>query len=145
MVEAVSKDPTLEAFFRQHFVKDVPNPQTILSRPNPPTYRSGTTNPSRQSLLNLVFEAMGSTSNPDDFVLCEGSINSYKKEIWSYRAPMAVAVYNLAVKEAMTGSVPSADFLTGIRNVRFAVIAVICNTLLTHSLDVRCLQLHELT
>lgn len=119
MVYATGKDKTLEAFFRNKFVKTVPGPLTVEKRPNPPTYKLGT-DPARDSLMRLVFEAMGSTINPTDFVLCESAINSYKMRVWSLKDPMGVGVYDSALNEAMAGIVPSSDFLSALRLVSSA-------------------------
>lgn len=116
MVYATKADKDLDDFFRNKFVKPVPGPLTIANRPNPPTYALGT-DPPRDSLMKLVFEAMGSTINPTDFVLCEAAINSYKMRVWSLKEPMDSKVYDAALADAMTGAVPSADFLSALRLV----------------------------
>lgn len=116
MLYATKADKTLDAFFRNKFVKPVPGPLTVAKRPNPPPYKLGT-DPPRDSLMRLVFEAMGSTINPTDFVLCEAAINSYKMRVWSLKEPMGGGVYDLALADAMSGAVPSADFLSALRLV----------------------------
>lgn len=141
MLYATKQDPKLDGFFRNTFVK--PSKADIATRPNPPSYKLGTT-PVRDSLMSLVFEAMGSTSNPTDFVLCELEVNSCKARIWTYKAPMETDKYDLALSDAMLGLVPSADFLSGLRLVRLTMRNAVPNDLLTDSLDVHGLQLHEL-
>lgn len=116
MVYATKSDKTLDAFFRNKFVKPVPGPLTVAKLPNPPPYKLGI-DPPRDSLMRLVFEAMGSTANPMDFVLCEAAINSYKMRVWSLKDPMSAAVYDSALTDAMTGAVQSADFLSALRLV----------------------------
>ncbi|KAJ4983404.1 Killer toxin subunits alpha/beta 4 [Stagonosporopsis vannaccii] len=101
-------------FFRNKFVKPVPGPLTIANRPNPPSYALGT-DPQRDSLMRLFFDAMGSIINPRDLVLCEAAINSYKMRVWSLKEPMSASVYDLALADAMAGAVPSADFLSALR------------------------------
>ena len=83
MQYAAQQDQTLSNFFRTHWqvsLNGVPN------RPHRPTYKLGTT-PPRNTLERLVFEAMGSTANPTDFVLCDDEINNYKKKAMGPRKP----------------------------------------------------------
>lgn len=124
MLYATKQDKTLDAFFRNKFVKPVPGPLTISNRPNPPSYKLGT-NPARDSLMRLVFEAMGSTINPTDFVLCEAAINSYKMRIWSLKEVMVIDNYETALEDAMVGAVPSSEFLSALRLVRLAFCTLV--------------------
>jgi hypothetical protein len=117
MVYTTQKNKTLDAFFRNKFVKRFSGPMTVANRPSPPNYKLGT-NPARDSLTLLVFEAMGSTNNPSDFVLCESAMNTYKMLIWSLKDPMGVKVSDQALADSMVGAVPSSDFLSALRLVR---------------------------
>lgn len=81
MVFATGKEKTLDTFFRNKYVKPASGTTTIANRPGKPGYRLGI-DPPRDSLMRLVFEAMGSTPNPVDFVLCEQQINSLKARVW---------------------------------------------------------------
>ncbi|KAJ4330036.1 hypothetical protein N0V87_010354 [Didymella glomerata] len=42
----------------------------------------------RRTINDLVFEALGSSFNRKDFVLCEKEINSYKEKLWSKSSPV---------------------------------------------------------
>lgn len=72
----------------------------------------------RKTLNNLVFEALGSDINREDFVLCESEINGYKARIWDTgSSPMANAKYKTAVKEAASGAIDSNVYLSALRSV----------------------------
>jgi hypothetical protein len=116
MVFATGKDKTLEAFFRNKYVKPTTGTTSIANRPGKPTYTLGT-NPPRDSLMRLVFEALGTTPNPNDLVLCEQQINSLKARVWSTSDIMATKAYDEIVDSAMEGGTPSSTFLTAIRLV----------------------------
>lgn len=113
MQYADQKDPTLGTFFRTHWQRSLTG---ISTRRHRPTYKLGTT-PLRNTLERLVFEAMGSTANPSDFVLCDDEINNYKKRLWARENLMAPGRYTAAVQEAMTGAITSSEFLSALRLV----------------------------
>ncbi|KAF9696463.1 hypothetical protein EKO04_005206 [Ascochyta lentis] len=70
-----------------------------------------------KTLNNLVFEAMGSTRNVNDFLLCEDGINSYKAKLWANEAPFAETDWKRITKFAATGQLPSNEHLSGVRTV----------------------------
>jgi hypothetical protein len=70
-----------------------------------------------KTLNNIVFEAMGSTRNVKDFLLCEDSINSYKAKLWANEAPFAETDWKRIAKFAATGQLPSNEHLSGLRTV----------------------------
>ena len=74
--------------------------------------------PARLSLNQLVFEALGSTINWEQFVLLDDEINLAKKLLWSKQNPMGLGKYKTAYTLALTGARPSSDYLSGLRNVR---------------------------
>lgn len=114
MLFATGKDKTLDAFFRNKYVKPVTGTTTIANRPGKPGYTLGTA-PPRDSLMRLVFEAMGSTPNPADFVLCEQQINSLKARVWATKQLMSPGDYDAIVDDAMLGAIPSSTFLSALR------------------------------
>ncbi|XPS98960.1 hypothetical protein M3J09_008147 [Ascochyta lentis] len=70
-----------------------------------------------QTTINdLVFEALGSNNNRDDFVLCEEEINGYKARIWNQKNAMAPAKYKKAVTDGVSGATGSNVYLSGLRN-----------------------------
>jgi hypothetical protein len=67
--------------------------------------------------MRLVFEALGTASNPYDLVLCEQQINSLKAGVWLKKEIMATRAYGEIVDHVMEGGLPSSTFLTAIRLV----------------------------
>lgn len=70
-----------------------------------------------KTLNDIVFEAMGSVRNVNDFLLCEDSINSYKAKLWANEAPFAETDWKRIAKFAATGQLPSNEHLSGLRTV----------------------------
>jgi hypothetical protein len=70
-----------------------------------------------KTLNNIVFEAMGSVRNVDDFLLCEYGINSLKASLWSNSAPIREYDWRNTAKFAATGQIPSNEHLSGMRTV----------------------------
>jgi hypothetical protein len=84
----------------------------------------------RTTINKMVFEALGSDNNREDFVLCHEEINGYKARIWDLKAPMALTSskkvkgkYTLAVEDAVAGKTDSNMYLSGLRAVRPTVSA----------------------
>jgi hypothetical protein len=82
-------------------------------RPHKPAISMG----KRRTLNDLVFEALGSSFNRADFVLCEKEINSFKEKVWSGSQPMNEKILEDLVKLAVSGALPSTYFLSPIRTV----------------------------
>jgi hypothetical protein len=70
-----------------------------------------------KTLNNIVFEAMGSVRNVDDFLLCEYGINNLKASLWSNQAPIREDHWRNTAKFAATGQIPSNEHLSGMRTV----------------------------
>ncbi|KAJ8112293.1 hypothetical protein OPT61_g5304 [Boeremia exigua] len=104
------------SFFNKHWGTSNPQvQQKIATRPNPfPGYNPKV---ALSSLNDLVFEAMGSKSNPADFVLCEEGINSMKAKLWGYISPFAPRKWREIAKGAADGSIPSNHHLSGMRSI----------------------------
>jgi hypothetical protein len=117
---AEAQDKALVTFFQNEWDKS--RKQSIVEgRTKKPRYfdkqiKAGV-RPKRLSLNLLVFEAFGSTINPDDFVLLESAINLYKMELWSLKNPMTDTKYKKAYMNAMSGAGPSSVYLSAIRTV----------------------------
>jgi hypothetical protein len=71
----------------------------------------------RQSLNDLVFEALGSSFNRKDFVLFEKKLNSYKERLWSGRDPMASNVFETLLDASVAGELPSNYSLSALRSL----------------------------
>lgn len=89
----------------------------VASRTHKPTIPMG----KRQTLNDLVFEALGSSFNRADFVLCDKEINSYKERVWSADSPMNDDTLKDYIKFAISGALPSTYFLSPIRTVSFSL------------------------
>lgn len=63
-----------------------------------------------------VFEAMGSSANRGDFVLCEEELNAVKARIWSGKDPMGDAIFEAHIKQSLDDQVDNVA-LTVIYNV----------------------------
>jgi hypothetical protein len=70
-----------------------------------------------KTLNNIVFEAMGSVRNVDDFLLCEYGINNLKASLWSNSAPINEDHWKNTAKFAASGQIPSNEHLSGMRTV----------------------------
>ncbi|PVI06276.1 hypothetical protein DM02DRAFT_649788 [Periconia macrospinosa] len=66
-----------------------------------------------KSLNDVIYEALGSTRNVKDFVLCEDGINSIKAKLWGGIQPMAE--FKNKAREAAKGTVPSNSHLSALR------------------------------
>lgn len=69
------------------------------------------------TINNLVFEALGSNNNRDDFVLCEEEINAYKAKIWKQQKAMTPAKYKKAVTDGVLGATNSNVYLSALRSI----------------------------
>lgn len=70
-----------------------------------------------KSLNDVIFEALGSTRNVKDFVLCEKGINGFKANLWADTAPAAEEKWISTTKMSATGELPSNEHLSGLRTV----------------------------
>ena len=109
----VSSNAALGAFFSSHW-NQVLTPQVINTRAQKPSIE---TNSGINTLNSLVFQAMGSNYNREDFVVCDHEINSYKARIWDQKAPMELNKFNLLVTDAHSGSLSSNAYQSVLRNV----------------------------
>jgi hypothetical protein len=66
---------------------------------------------------NLVFNAFGSNTQLEDFVLCDDKINSYKARVWGGKAPMSAANFKTLLTKSMNGKLPSNVYLTALKMV----------------------------
>lgn len=69
----------------------------------------------KRTLNNLIFQALGSSFNRGDFVLCEKSINSFKERVWSGSDPMDTDKFKTLAEDASIGGMKSVLFLTPLR------------------------------
>ncbi|KAL5388795.1 hypothetical protein DPSP01_002900 [Paraphaeosphaeria sporulosa] len=91
MEHVVKLHPQLESFFMNHWTQRVGQLSKIRNRKPRPPYKLGT-QPPRDSLNSLVFEALGSTENPTNFVLCSKEINTFKEHLWANKNLMGLNV-----------------------------------------------------
>lgn len=67
---------------------------------NVPNVGKSDRNPAPRSPNDRIFEALGSTSNRADFVLCIQGVNSVKALLWSNKNPMNRNRFERAVRQA---------------------------------------------
>ncbi|KAJ4985095.1 mutanase [Stagonosporopsis vannaccii] len=97
-------------FFQDYWIKEFTVTQ-VSKRTNKPPIEMG----KRKTLNDLVFEALGSSFNRNDFVLCEKEINSYKERLWSRTNPMDKGKLKIYLQDAVSGALPSTYFLSVLR------------------------------
>lgn len=95
----------------------------LKQRPNKPTYHSTEADwtgkdADKATINNLVYQALGSYNNREDFVLCEAAINSIKKTVWVGDQPVEKTAFNKVYKAVKEGKIASNRFLKPIRTVR---------------------------
>lgn len=90
-------------WFTEWWNKDVQS--KIDSRPRPFSgYQNSNTAASKDKTINnIIFEAMGSTRNFDDFLLCEDAINSFKAKLWANQGPVQAQKWKDIAKSAASG------------------------------------------
>lgn len=77
-------------------------------------------NPVKQpdsTINDLIFEALGSEDNVEDFAICELGINSFKAKLWSGSDPVVTKDWQKMAKEASDGSIPASEHLSQLRTV----------------------------
>lgn len=99
-------------FFQDYWTKEYTVTQ-VSTRKNKPPMETG----KRKTLNDLVFEALGSSFNRKDFVLCDKEINSYKERIWLKNNPMDRAKVQIYLEDAVSGALPSTYILSVLRTV----------------------------
>ncbi|KAL1641723.1 hypothetical protein SLS61_009997 [Didymella pomorum] len=110
---AVKQNSALDTFFRSEWSRKL-SATSIAARKGKPSYKLT----KQDTLMALIFEPMGSISNPTNYVLCEQQINLYKERLWSAKkALMEPETYKETVKNAVKGAVPSSDYLSALRLV----------------------------
>jgi hypothetical protein len=114
----VKLNPALRTFFTTHWNVALTQ-QIIGARANKPSIE---TNAAVVTLNGLVFQAMGSNYNREDFVVCDHEINSYKARIWDQKAPMELNKYNLLVTDALSGALSSNAYQSVLRNVSIVTL-----------------------
>lgn len=110
-------------FFAKFWNEDVNNQLFFDSRPYKPAYTTQKGNSvsfgaGQRSLNNLVFQALGSSYNRADFVLCESGINGWKESAWALENFMDPTSLQMYARDAASGAVGSDSFLSPLRTVR---------------------------
>lgn len=104
-----------KTFFQKQFAKSYK--RRVPDRPLPPADLLPADPPNR-SIMDNVFEALGSKTNAQDFVLCEWGINTVKMKLWSNFEPAPVENTMEMASDAADGSIPSNVHLSIMRTVR---------------------------
>ena len=89
---------------------------SIATRPN--VWNGYNTVKQPESTLNdLIFEALGSQDNVEDFAICELGINSFKAKLWSGSDPVVTKDWQKMATDASDGSIPANEHLSQLRTV----------------------------
>ena len=120
-LSGTSKSVTLSqtvdrSFIEDHWTEEFSVTKVASRKPKPAILMG-----KRRTLNDLVFEALGSSYNRADFVLCDKEINSYKERVWSADSPMNDDTIDNYIKFAISGALPSTYFLSPIRTVSFSL------------------------
>lgn len=70
-----------------------------------------------RTLNNLVFNALGSAENREDFVLCDYKINGWKEKLWHGKKPMNDDVFKKLSDDVAKGAITSDVHLSAIQTV----------------------------
>ena len=92
--------------------------KTVNSRP----YKPQGYTPNQKSLNNLVFEAFGSDTNREVFVLCGNEINAVKALLWRKASPMADKIFKDLVYDSTKGDLSAARYISALRSVGFTIL-----------------------
>lgn len=74
-----------------------------------------------RTLNNLVFNALGSARNREDFVLCDAKINSMKERLWHAHDPMVEKDFKKISELVAKGALTDDVHFSAIRHVSVAV------------------------
>lgn len=102
-------------FFKDFWNK--PLDGTLFNSRAKPQIEQANFKPAGKTLNNLVFQALGSSFNRAEFVLCEKSINSFKERVWSLSSPMDDSGFKTYVEDGAKGAIGNNIFLSGLRTV----------------------------
>lgn len=103
-------------FFEDFWNKPLPT-ATVDSRPNNPLPAKNQAKFKEPTLNDLVFQALGSSKNREEFVICEKSINSVKENVWSGADPMEEGRFKKYAGDAAKGILNKDTFLSPLRTV----------------------------
>ncbi|OAG01526.1 uncharacterized protein CC84DRAFT_1262582 [Paraphaeosphaeria sporulosa] len=130
-LESVAKKNSALAKFLLNTWNTKLSVKQIKARTNKPTYGLAKLPQNSGNTLNdLVFNAFGSNTQLEDFVLCDDKINSYKARIWSGKAPMSATNFKTLVTKSLNGKLPSNGYLTALKMV-FGVFDYMDQTVVT--------------
>lgn len=116
--DQVNSDPDEGAWFEEWWNKEL-DEQKVKDRTSKGiTYGSGEELPPQKTINDLVFQALGSTDNREDFVLCNNEINTYKMRMWSKHKFMDPKKFTRMLTEFKRGGEQSKNVLGVFRAVR---------------------------
>jgi len=108
-----------EDFFKDHWKAKLTQKE-VDARKNPakcPQVKNWE-KPEERSLNGLVFQALGSKVNREDFVLCEEGINGMKARLWNLIDPISKTNMNTYINGIVGGGVEFNYLVTPFRTVR---------------------------
>ena len=107
------------SFFSQYWNTEITSQTAWDDRPNKPITgkKAAPFKGSARTINNLIFQALGSSYNRDDFVLCQKDINSLKESAWAEDNFMDPRKFKVYAQDAAVGGVDSTLFLSPLRAV----------------------------
>lgn len=82
MEQQVKSSSTEGEWFQEWWDKELDEQKVKDRKSKALEYGSGKELPPQKTINDLVFQALGSTDNSADFVLCNSEINTYKMLMW---------------------------------------------------------------
>ncbi|KAF2715344.1 hypothetical protein K504DRAFT_24940 [Pleomassaria siparia CBS 279.74] len=112
-LKSLATNPDMASFIPNKWNADL-DEDIVAKRKHKPSI---VMDPALITLNNLVFQAIGSKKNKEDFVACDHEINAFKARIWDSVAPMGATKFKNALTQGVKGGLPSSAYLTTIRSV----------------------------
>lgn len=82
----------------------VPNIVSVDARPNKATdLHTGAALDDQVTINDLVFQALGSSENRGDFVLCDSKINTFKMRMWKSQNYMDPQKFRVLLQDSKLG------------------------------------------
>ena len=123
LVNKVGADKVDGAWFERWWNEDlstltVPGVVSVDARSNKATdLHHGTALSDQPTINDLVFQALGSSENRGDFVLCDSKINTFKMRMWKSQNYMAPQKFTNLIQDFQTGARHSNEVLSVFRTV----------------------------
>ena len=123
LVKKTGADRVEGAWFEKWWNEDlstltVPGIVSVDARTNKATdLHKGTALGDQTTINDLVFQALGSSENRGDFVLCDSKINTFKMRMWKSQNYMLPQKFTNLIEDFKTGARHSNEVLSVFRTV----------------------------